>query len=76
MGMVGEGGSGEACDPVLMEQQAAWHGQGAGQSAGVGADERGNTKRKSSSWMSRILCWKLTGCHMGACACARVCVCV
>lgn len=47
VGMVGEGGSGEACDPVLMEQQAAWHGQGAGQSAGVGADERAREETRA-----------------------------
>lgn len=44
---VGEGGPGEACDPVLMEQQAARHGQGAGQSAEVGADERAREETRA-----------------------------
>ena len=47
MRTVGEGGPGEACDPVLMEQQAAWHGQGAGQSAEAGADERAREETRA-----------------------------
>lgn len=47
MGMVGEGGSCESCDPVLMEQLAAWHGQGAGQSVEVGADERAREETRA-----------------------------